>query len=89
MYYNTDENECDYDYYLKQFGVFEKTQSRLLSIYGCNILSVQRSYNAQCEGILLDTTKTKKRNDTFASRGLKRRPYLPILSKRLSNFYKV
>lgn len=59
MYYNTDSYEIDYDYYLKQFGVLGRTQT-LLSLYGCNILDVQRDYGLKCSGILLDTTKTKK-----------------------------
>lgn len=80
MYYNTDLENIDSDYYIKQFG---------WSGSSVNDIPQQQQYAELREGILLDTTKTKKRNDLFFSRGLAPRKFVPRISTNVSKFIKL
>lgn len=81
LYTSTSENDCDVFYYAKLFGAYSSI--RLEDI------PLQRAYASLCRSILNDTTKTKKRNDFFVSRGLKRPKYFSILPKRINKFLNI
>lgn len=83
LYYNTDEKECDYGYYKKDSFGYE------LPSLDVGVIPCQNLYVHQSRSILLNTTKTKKRNDFFRSRGLKPRPYLPHFSRKIKSFLTV
>ena len=80
LYYNTNSSECDVSYYFNLFNVETTLDIRNSS--------QQRAYSFLCRQILLDTTKTKKRNDYLTSRGLKRKPYVLHLNHRVNIFLK-
>lgn len=46
----------------------------------------QYNYASLSHKILLDTTKTKKRNDDFDKRGIRRKKWIPFISKRINSF---
>lgn len=80
LYYNTSDKLVNLEYYRKQFGVSESTDSQ------GNIR--QLSFSIKMLKIVNDTTKTKKRNDDFEHRGIKRTPYLCVLSKNKQKLFK-
>lgn len=77
LYYNTDDSECDIDYYFHQFNARDGDVMNI---------SEQRKYAQLSERILLDTTKTKKRNDNFMLRGKKKKIFVPHFSRKVHNF---
>ena len=80
LYYDTDENTSDIGYYRRSFGVPDGVQ---LSV---DHLSVHRKYDSLMNGILKDSTKTKKRNDEFSKRGLSRKLFIPRFKHNIINF---
>lgn len=85
MYYNTDPDISSMSLYLKQFGCYENYDIRNYKLRLMDDQS-QRSHVALSHKIVLDNTKTKKRNDYFDINGWRKRPYVPILSKKLRKF---
>lgn len=77
LYYNTEEKSCDIGYYQRQFGVAAASRS----VFD---LILQHNYKVKVDTILLNNTKTKKRNSDFESKGLKKRDWVPILSHKKS-----
>ena len=80
FYIHTDVRDCEQSVlneYYEQFGTTSTDFSRV---------PVQSDYAAKCHQILLDTTKTKKRNDEFRCKGLRRKAWLPIINNKLTKF---
>lgn len=77
MYYNSDLANIDKEYYINQFGW-----------HGAKVSDIaqQRQYAELRKGILLDTTKTKKRNDVLSSRGLVHKRFVPRIPSNVSKF---
>lgn len=49
-------------------------------------IPLQADYSRTCKKILLDTTKTKKRNDDFSKRGIRKRAWLPVIKSKILKF---
>ena len=77
LYYHTDGSQVDTDYYAELFGFNGRS---------INDSDIQRVYIQSRKSILLNTTKTKKRNDTMYSQGLQPKPYVPIISHSINKF---
>lgn len=78
LYTSTNENDCDVDYYAKQFGADSSI----------DIMDIpdQSEYSFLMKGILNDTTKTKKRNDYLFSRGKSKKTYVSHLPNKILKF---
>lgn len=82
LYSSTDyDNILNLHYYQEQFNV---TTPGSLSAPAC-----QHSYSQLMRKILLDTTKTKKRNDHFNKVGKVRKPYVPHIPRGISKFMSI
>lgn len=80
LYYNTEDDLKNLHYYYSQFGL-DDTRPRSIST-----IPQQADYSALCKKIETDSCKTKKRNDEFEAKGLKRMPYLPVVRKNFRKF---
>ena len=80
LYYETDEAFADVGYYRRMFGVPDGVQKSVDDI------SIQCKYKNLQNSILLNNTKTKKRNDEFNRRGLKHSPFIPRFKRSIINF---
>lgn len=76
LYYDTSEKLRHLDYYIEQFKVDAS--------YSVNAISKQCEYSSLVRKILLDSTKTKKRNDVFRKNGWKRPNYLLTIKSKKS-----
>lgn len=74
LYYDTGDIK-NLDFYISQFGANAKS--------GLSSISLQNNYISVMRKIIGDTTKTKKRNSYFASKGWKRPAYIPYINKKL------
>ena len=83
LYYHTDMSEMSISQLYRYMNQFYVT-----SPVSFNDIPCQKSYKFLCDKILKDTTKTKKRNDVFASRGLVPKRYLPHISNKLLTLLK-
>lgn len=79
LYTDTDDNLKNSSYYMRQFHVSVGQRS-------LNDLPPQRSFIQMSRKIIMDTTKTKKRNDYLLSVGRKRKIWLPIYSNKINKF---
>lgn len=80
FYYHTDERDMSQSVLNGYYDDFGTTSSDFSKI------PVQTDYAEKCRKILLDTTKTKKRNDEFHSKGIRRKLWLPVINKKLTKF---
>lgn len=76
LYYNTEDNIKSLDLYLRQFKVNSYVRT--------NHIAAQSSYACLCKKIVLDSTKTKKRNSYFESKGYVRRNFMLHLKTKKS-----
>lgn len=80
LYYNTEDDLKNLGYYYNQFGVDKDRPCSL------DVIPQQAAYSALCKTIEMNSCKTHKRNDDFANRGLKRMPYVPVVSRNFRKF---
>lgn len=79
LYYNTDDNLRSLFHYFDLFA--------LRDFVHINSIPCQSAYFSLMRKIVMDTTKTKKRNDYFYKQGWKRPMYLPKNNKLCRQFF--
>lgn len=81
LYYNTDDNLRNLSHYIDLFA--------LRNFIHINSIPCQSNYASLMRKIVMDTTKTKKRNDYFSKQGWKRPMYLPKNNKLCRQFFQI
>lgn len=81
LYYETSDNIKNLFYYYDLFGVTDTVQPLKLDKFPSF-----NAYKSITRKIVCDTTKTKKRNSYFVSRGWKRPQFIPIVKQKFLRF---